>query len=90
MDLSPQTLIDSLIADLQPVRRQRVAMHSPGQSAIGDVLPGARKGTRHCHCGVCSRCIENARWEEIFEQKFADPNYYSRRSPPHQSPLSEI
>lgn len=42
---------------------------------------------RSCSCGGCKRCLENAHWERIFQEKFADPNYYEqdligrRRSP---------
>jgi len=34
---------------------------------------------RRCECGSCAFCIENARWDRIFNEKFADPDYYSRR-----------
>ncbi len=33
---------------------------------------------RACECGTCPRCMENARWERIYQEKFADPDYYSR------------
>jgi len=29
---------------------------------------------RGCTCRTCS---DNARWERIFQEKFADPDYYS-------------
>ena len=32
-----------------------------------------------CHCGHCERCQDNAKWERIFEEKFADPDYYKLR-----------
>jgi hypothetical protein len=28
---------------------------------------------RHCRCGQCPICLENARWDQIFAEKFADP-----------------
>ena len=31
---------------------------------------------RVCSCGACARCRDNARWERIFNEKFADPSYY--------------
>ena len=34
-----------------------------------------RKG--RCKCGQCRQCLEDARWERIFAEKFADPNYYT-------------
>jgi hypothetical protein len=30
-----------------------------------------------CLCGSCSTC-QDARWERVFQEKFADPDYYSR------------
>jgi hypothetical protein len=42
-----------------------------------------------CHCGACHSCTENARWERIFNEKFADPTYYKKRGPQFSSPLSE-
>ncbi len=33
---------------------------------------------RPCKCGTCKTCLENARWERIFEERFNDPEYYNR------------
>jgi hypothetical protein len=43
-----------------------------------------------CNCGRCARCLENARWERIFAEKFADPNYYSRPITHTTSPLASL
>jgi hypothetical protein len=44
---------------------------------------------RRCTCGGCFECIDNARWERIFQAKFADPDYYNRGINLRQSsPLS--
>lgn len=34
---------------------------------------------KRCHCGTCQRCVEEARWERIFKERFADPDYYKER-----------
>ncbi len=49
-------------------------------------------GTRRirCRCGRCQQCLENARWERIFTEKFADPNYYTRPSVRCVSPLTSL
>ncbi len=47
-----------------------------------------RSARRRCHCGACSTCLENARWEKIFNEKFADPNYYKPQPVRHTSSLS--
>jgi hypothetical protein len=41
----------------------------------------------HCHCGKCKSCLDNAQWDRIFNQKFADPNYYASRTISHGSSL---
>jgi hypothetical protein len=45
---------------------------------------------RRCKCGHCRVCLDNAKWERIFQEKFADPNYYTPRLPPHASALDSI
>ena len=42
---------------------------------------------RRCKCGDCATCLENARWEKIFNEKFADPNYYKPKPVKHTSSL---
>jgi hypothetical protein len=39
----------------------------------------AVKGRRSCHCGTCTPCLDNAKWERIFSEKFADADYYKPR-----------
>jgi hypothetical protein len=39
---------------------------------------------------VCPTCEENARWERIFQTKFADPSYYTRPILRHDSPLNTL
>jgi hypothetical protein len=45
---------------------------------------------RMCKCGVCRFCVENQRWNQIFEQKFADPAYYKGPIVRHTSALHSI
>jgi hypothetical protein len=35
--------------------------------------------SKRCHCALCPRCREEARWERIFKERFADPDYYKER-----------
>jgi hypothetical protein len=46
--------------------------------------------SRVCSCGVCVRCRDNAKWNRIFDEKFADPSYYAGISVRHNSSLSHI
>ena len=45
---------------------------------------------KRCFCGHCDYCLETARWERIFQAKFADPEYYSRPILRQGSPLKEL
>jgi len=38
--------------------------------------PKSRRASGRCHCGQCRNCLENARWERIFQEKFANSDYY--------------
>ena len=49
-------------------------------------IPGRAVG-RRCACRQCAVCRDNARWERIFQEKFADPTYYSPRPPRRGSSL---
>ncbi len=54
--------------------------------------PASRRAAamkRRCSCGICPQCSEAARWERIFQEKFADPDYYSAPLR-HCSPLSDL
>ena len=41
-----------------------------------------------CRCGRCARCLDEARWERIFQQTFADPDYYQSSLVRYRSPLA--
>ena len=45
---------------------------------------------QRCNCKRCADCLEDARWERIFQAKFADPLYYDRRYTRVSSPLVDI
>ena len=38
-------------------------------------------------CAICAFCLENARWDRIFREKFADPDYYKAVPVRFSSPL---
>ena len=50
--------------------------------------PPRQMERRRCQCGRCHACLDNARWERIFLEKFADPTYYQPRPIRQTSPLS--
>jgi len=43
---------------------------------------------RSCACGTCKWCLDNARWDRIFNEKFADPDYYGRLTVRQNSTLA--
>ena len=62
----------ALAQSLRPARQQAVVRNKP----------------RRCACGTCRTCLDNARWESVFQKKFADPYYYSLREPKQGSSLN--
>jgi hypothetical protein len=48
----------------------------------------SKKSRLRCRCGICKTCQDSTRWERIFQEKFADPDYYERRLPHQGSSLN--
>lgn len=84
MELADPMLIVSVLRTLSPARSPRLRTKPSG------TVYQSPRSSRRCQCGGCRRCRENARWERIFQEKFADPNYYTRRLVRHESPLNEF
>jgi hypothetical protein len=82
---TPQT-IQALLASIgQPARGSR--HRAP---AVANPKPVRVIKTPGCVRGcTCRRCSENARWERIFQEKFADPSYYSYPTTRNGSSLSD-
>jgi hypothetical protein len=75
--------------------KQTAAMPTPKplhlrQSKRGLARPAVRNSGMPCRCGHCRLCLDNARWERIYAEKFADPTYYTRRVTHMASPLTSI
>jgi len=85
IEVADRELIAAILPNLPPEP-------SPGprkkKAASKEPLQQARRSTRRCRCGLCPRCLENARWERIFQEKFADPYYYTRRASYYGSSLA--
>jgi hypothetical protein len=99
MELFEGSLRDLLPPDCpaNPVRPCRTgssrndAVRSPNaEKAFAKAVSLPKRLRRQgCACGACQTCLENARWERIFNEKFADHSYYRNRGPQFSSPLSE-
>jgi hypothetical protein len=68
MQLADDETLQAILNGRVPRRRPTVLPpHQPhGQSP-------------RCKCGACVRCLDEIRWERIFKEKFADPEYYDSR-----------
>ena len=75
LELADASAIAALLSNEQLTERpcvRRADLHREPARAV--------KGRRPCHCGSCAPCLENAKWERIFSEKFADADYYKPRS----------
>src|SRR5688500_12175161 len=50
----------------------------------------ALRGPRHCMCGRCASCVDNDRWERIFQEKYGqqERDYYATGREPRSSGVS--
>jgi hypothetical protein len=74
--------------------RQMADERAVAVTVQGSVPTGTKHGHSgvrrrlHRECGVCKWCQDNARWDRIFTEKFADPTYYSGPVVRHRSSLA--
>jgi hypothetical protein len=86
MELASRSLVEELArTGHSGPKRRRAAQQRP---AMLPVASGPADRQRPCKCGTCARCRDNARWERIFQEKFADPTYYQECAPKQGSSLS--
>jgi hypothetical protein len=48
------------------------------------------KSKTRCGCRNCAVCQDEARWERIFQEKFADKSYYQQNQARGASPLADL
>ena len=73
MELTDRNVLDTILAFQMPANRKFTEAKTDYQA------PASKRGFRRCTCRKCSSCLDEARWERIFQEKFADPMYYSKR-----------
>ena len=86
MQLGTPETIQTLLASFgQPVRgsRRRAEAETTPKPVRVHKAQGCLRGC------TCRACCDNARWERIFQEKFADPSYYSNPSTRNGSSLSD-
>jgi hypothetical protein len=84
MELSDTNLIALILGPQRSPTRRGRAMR--GMERVPEKR-AARK-TPWCLCGSCARCIDHAKWERIFAEKFEDPDYYKRPTGRRLSPFA--
>ena len=67
MEFARNETISDLLDEIQLTRRQP------------NTRQPSNRSSQRCGCGVCTTCQDNARWERVFNEKFADPLYYLPR-----------
>ena len=88
MELASPELLAELLARTVRVRPAR---RGSGLSEAGQFKGGSGSHRRpRCRCGRCQQCLDDARWERIFAEKFADPDYYCRPTVRTVSPLTSL
>ncbi len=91
LELCNASVVLLLTTNNQPIRRRRPRRtETPLRGENLAVRRSLSPRPKHCTCGTCNFCEENARWNRIFEEKFADPTYYSRPPVRHPSSLSQM
>ena len=67
MELADPRTVAALISNSEPIRRPSAAVKAGTQ----------QRRRRLCTCGVCPTCLDNAKWERIYKEKFEDAGYYT-------------
>ncbi|HEX3747667.1 MAG TPA: hypothetical protein VHW09_27215 [Bryobacteraceae bacterium] len=82
------------IRDIELLTETYKKKRDPRPVMTKNAAPGRYEAPRHksrrCECGTCGTCRDNARWERIFTEKFADPAYYGGLAIRHESPIHRI
>jgi len=77
--------------DTIPEPRQPAPAPARMAQAMDSRPAKSRRASGRCSCGQCRNCQENARWERIFQEKFANSDYYHHDiRARYASPLSSV
>jgi hypothetical protein len=95
VDLAKDRAIEAILNGMAQRRRRapKAAGNTPATLSPRSqpVAPfPARRNPHRCNCGTCKICEDNARWERVFNEKFADPDYYAARPIRQGSSLSPL
>lgn len=78
MVLNESETIQCLLASIAPPPRGRKPRAAAVPAKAATAIPAKMfSRQKRCQCGECLVCRDNARWEKIFNEKFADPTLLS-------------
>jgi hypothetical protein len=78
MEIATPETIAAILSRMDDKERHSCGRRMPPAGEAGrGVSRKPLRGRRRCTCGSCSRCLDDARWEKIYNEKFADSTYYS-------------
>jgi hypothetical protein len=89
--LAGPPLLGSTAPERDPIGRwpqAAAAAARPAQAATPAGRP-VKDRRAQCRCGMCRQCLDNARWERIYDERFADASYYGGVTVRHNSTLAE-
>ena len=78
MELGEERSIKAILAIMERKRRRRDANKNASAPTRREPKISAGIGGK---CMTCSMCVTNAKWEKVFNEKFADPDYYKAGLP---------
>jgi len=81
MELADPRMIEELMATHARISSARQARKKRSELPPENIMMAQARcpKVKRCRCGACPRCQEEARWDRIFNERFADPNYYKDR-----------
>lgn len=86
MQLTSPEVLQALLP-IEPRRRPATPVTENRSHETAHATPQPRASRGRCQCGRCPLCADDARWERIFREKFADPTYYRRQTVRQSSSL---
>jgi len=85
---SPSPAAPAADGRMAVANKEPMAGHATIAAEASNGISRIRRQQR-CQCGSCQRCLDNAKWDRIFNEKFADPSYYGGLVVRHSSTLAE-
>jgi len=87
-----RSVITAILPAVAPSSCSSLAQSGQGSTGTVSAVPAKAvsriRQRQYCTCGACKWCLDNARWDRIFSEKFVDPTYYKTFPLRHSSSLA--